>query len=82
MVEQAEDFIFGLGFRQVRVRHYGDTARIEVDEKEIEKILKLDVRKKITEHLKTVGYKFVTIDLEGYKTGKMNNTIQTADNRL
>lgn len=69
-IEKGEDFLWELGFKQVRLRDYEDIARIEVDEKEIGKVIKN--RKKIVEYLKKIGYKFITVDLEGYRTGSLN----------
>lgn len=69
-IEKGEEFLWSIGFKQVRLRDYEEIARIEVDEKEIEKVIKN--RKKIVQYLKGIGYKFVTVDLEGYRTGSLN----------
>lgn len=71
-VESAEDFLKKIGFSDLRVRDYGSTARIEFLESEIEKATKENMRKKIVNTLKTLGYEFVTIDLQGLRTGSMN----------
>lgn len=68
-VEQAEDFLRALGFNKLRVRDHGSTARIEVDENEIEFLLVPQIRKKISEYLKRLGYIFISLDLDGYKGG-------------
>ncbi len=74
MIEESEDFLYALGFKQFRVRIHGQkTARIEVLPNEIEKAVKL--RKQISEKLKENGFKFVSLDLEGYKTGNMNKIL-------
>jgi len=68
-VEQAEDFIHQLGFRIVRVRTHETLARIEVAQEDLYGLLQAETRKKISDYLKKIGYLFVTIDLEGYRTG-------------
>lgn len=69
-IEQAEQFIRSLGVAQVRVRCHGNLARIETDTADFEPIVAH--RKLISETLKGVGFKFVSLDLDGYRTGKMN----------
>jgi pyridinium-3,5-biscarboxylic acid mononucleotide sulfurtransferase len=75
MVEQAEEFIAGLGFRQIRVRYHGNIARVEVPEDQIQQICKPEIRTQIVEELKRIGYKYVALDLQGYRTGSMNEEI-------
>ena len=72
MVGAAEDFLRDLGFRQMRVRHHGDIARIEVLQEDIATISDPEMRRKVTAKLRQIGYHYVTIDLEGYRTGSMN----------
>ncbi|MFQ5891371.1 MAG: ATP-dependent sacrificial sulfur transferase LarE [Candidatus Methanofastidiosia archaeon] len=67
-IERAEEFLKNLGFRQYRVRDYGELARIEVDD--LSKVFKHRVE--ITKNLRKLGYRHVTLDLEGYVTGSMN----------
>lgn len=71
-IKSAERFLKKLGFTQVRVRHYGDTARIEILKDEFKNILNAEVRDKISNEFKSIGYKYTTLDLEGYRTGSMN----------
>jgi pyridinium-3,5-biscarboxylic acid mononucleotide sulfurtransferase len=71
-VQTAEDHLRVLGFRQVRVRHHGEIARIEIDREAFGQILTGDVVQKITAALKGLGYIYVCLDLEGYRTGSMN----------
>jgi uncharacterized protein len=66
-VRDGELFLRGLGFRVVRVRDHGDTARIEVGVDELNKLLEPSVRNSIVDKLKSLGYKYVTVDLEGYR---------------
>jgi len=72
MIEKAEEVLFGKGFKQVRVRHHGDIARIEVDFEELSKFFDLNLIKEISNKIKELGFKFVTLDLSGYRMGSMN----------
>ncbi len=74
-VQAAEDQLCALGFRQVRVRHHGETARIEVDRSEFGRLLTDEVSRKISAALKRLGYIYVCLDLEGYRTGSMNERL-------
>ena len=74
-IEAAEDHIRRFGFRQVRVRHYGETARIELGRADFGLLLNEDVAAKITAALKGLGYTYVCLDLEGYRTGSMNERL-------
>jgi uncharacterized protein len=77
-VDQAEDFIRDLDLSwQIRVRHEGDTARIEVVNEDIHKFITPDVRGKIVTYFKSIGFKFIAIDLEGYSTGSLNRVISS-----
>jgi len=71
-IEAAEAALKALGFTQVRVRHHGDIARIEVDEVDIPRLLA--ERGRVTSAVREAGYKFVSADLEGYATGNLNRT--------
>lgn len=75
MVREAEEYLHSLGFRQLRVRHHKNMARIEVSQDEIEKFFKEDLREKVVRKLKDIGYKYVTLDLQGYRTGSMNEVL-------
>ena len=66
-VEAAEDYLKTFGFYNVRLRVHGDVARIEVDEAALSVVL--ENRRAITGHLKGLGYRFVTLDLDGYRSG-------------
>ncbi|HZX10602.1 MAG TPA: ATP-dependent sacrificial sulfur transferase LarE [Acidobacteriota bacterium] len=72
MIEEAEDYIRGFGIRQLRVRHYGDTARIEVIPADMEILIKETIREKILYKLHQIGYTYITLDLKGYRTGSMD----------
>jgi uncharacterized protein len=71
-VKTAEDHLRVLGLRQVRVRHHGDIARIEIDREAFGQLLSNEAAEKITAALKGLGYTYVCLDLEGYRTGSMN----------
>lgn len=71
----AEEFLLGLGLRQVRVRHHGRTARIEVEPQAIGRLARAGVRARIVRRLKELGYLYVTLDLGGYCTGSLNQEI-------
>ncbi len=72
MVEEAESFLRGLGFRGFRVRHHGELARIEVGEEDIERFFDPVLRKDVVSYLRGLGYKFISLDLEGFKSGRLN----------
>jgi pyridinium-3,5-biscarboxylic acid mononucleotide sulfurtransferase len=75
VVEQGEDAIRALGFRQFRVRHHGDIVRIEVDREELGRALNPTVAAQFTSIFKALGFKFVTLDLEGFRSGSMNSLL-------
>jgi uncharacterized protein len=76
-IEAAEAALKSLGFAQVRVRHHGDVARIEVEPSEIERLV--EERDRVGRLLRDAGYKFVSVDLEGYRTGSLNRTWKPGD---
>jgi pyridinium-3,5-biscarboxylic acid mononucleotide sulfurtransferase len=72
VVEQGEEALRNLGFRQFRVRHHGDMVRIEVDLAEMPRALNPEMAAEMTRVFKALGFKFVTLDLEGFRSGSMN----------
>jgi uncharacterized protein len=74
-VADAEDFIFGLGFKQVRVRHYGRLARIEILQEEMGRLMERSLRESVVKRLKELGYNYVTLDLQGFRSGSMNEVL-------
>lgn len=76
MVDRAEQLLLDLGFHQVRVRIHDTIARIEILPEEFERILADDVRKRIYAQLQSFGFTYVTLDLLGYRTGSMNETLK------
>jgi len=75
-VDEAEDFLFGLGFKQVRVRHYGNLARIELLKEEMERLVNGSLSEKVVKRLKKIGYHYVTLDLQGFRSGSMNEVLR------
>ncbi len=75
-IKKAEEFVASLGFEGVRVRYHYPIARIEVIESQIEKMLEPLQRKKIIAFFKTLGFLYVTIDLEGFNSGNLNRMVQ------
>ncbi|RLB35066.1 MAG: ATP-dependent sacrificial sulfur transferase LarE [Deltaproteobacteria bacterium] len=75
MIEQAEAFLRQHGLNQVRVRHHGSIARIEVGEGEIEKISKSSLRAQIVSKFKELGFLHIALDLEGYVSGSLNREL-------
>ena len=75
MVEAAEGFLFGVGFKQVRVRHYGNLARIEILKEEMERLMNGSLREKVVKRLREIGYTYVTLDLQGFRSGSMNEVL-------
>lgn len=71
-VERGEEALHALGFRQFRVRHHGDTVRIEIAPDELERALSLAMFSEFTRIFKSLGFTFVSLDTEGYRSGSMN----------
>lgn len=78
-VSDAEEILSAEGFSQLRVRSHGDLARIEVLPEEINKFLERTFRDKITHEFRRLGFKYVTIDLDGYRIGSMNDELIEED---
>jgi len=75
-VEEGEERLRALGFRQVRLRHHGHLARVEVAPAELPRALAPDVARAIVDALKPLGFRWVSLDLEGYRTGSLNEVLQ------
>lgn len=82
MVEKSEEYLLNLGFVGFRVRHHGDIARIELNPDQINMMLDENIRKKVVSKLKEIGFKYVSLDLEGYRTGSMNEAISGLINNV
>ena len=76
MVEQGEQLLFSLGFHQFRVRIHGTLARIELLPEEMDRLLTPKLRAEIAEKFRSFGFSYVTLDLQGYRTGSMNEGLQ------
>ena len=74
-VDRAEQFLYDLGVRQFRVRHHGDLARIELEPTEFPHITPKSIRSQINKHFTSLGYKHVTLDLQGYRSGSLNEGV-------
>ena len=72
LIEDAEEVLADLGFKQIRCRFHGPTVRIELGLKEIRRATRPDIRQRITAGLRELGFMFVTLDLDGYRTGSMD----------
>ncbi len=74
-VSRAEKFLKDKGIRTIRVRHHGNLARIEVGTGEIPRFLEPGFRRELVDHFRELGYTYVTLDLQGYRTGSMNEAV-------
>jgi uncharacterized protein len=79
VVEKGEDAVRALGFRQFRVRHHGEIVRIEVSREELARALDPAMASQFTSLFKSLGFKFVTLDLEGFRSGSMNALLPTEE---
>ena len=75
MVDKAETALRRMGFRQVRVRHHGDVARIELGESDLARALNPELARDILSAVKSLGFKYVALDLEGYRSGSLNEVL-------
>ena len=74
-VEQGEEAVKALGFRQFRVRFHGEVVRIEIAREEMERALTMDMAQRFTAIFKGLGFKYVSLDLEGYRQGSLNEVL-------
>ena len=79
-IDRGEEELHGLGFRQVRVRHHGDIVRIEIAPEEMMRALELDMTRRFLQIFKSLGFKYVTLDLEGYRQGSLNEMLSLPKN--
>jgi pyridinium-3,5-biscarboxylic acid mononucleotide sulfurtransferase len=77
-IARGEQYLHSLGIRELRLRHHGDIARIELDPGDMDKIIKPEIRQDIVKQLKALGYKYVALDLTGYRTGSLNEVLNLA----
>jgi pyridinium-3,5-biscarboxylic acid mononucleotide sulfurtransferase len=81
MIDRAEQYLLDLGFIMVRVRHHGDTARIEVGEDERPRFFNLTLMDTIYRKFREIGFAYTALDLKGYRTGSMNETLDTKQDK-
>lgn len=74
-VDDAEQYLYDLGIRQFRVRHHGELARIELEADEMSRLYQKETRTRINEHFRSIGYAHVTLDLQGYRSGSLNEGV-------
>jgi pyridinium-3,5-biscarboxylic acid mononucleotide sulfurtransferase len=79
VIERGEDALRALGFRQFRVRHHGEIVRIEIAREELPRALTTEMARELTTLFKELGFKFVTLDLEGFRSGSMNQLLTTEE---
>jgi pyridinium-3,5-biscarboxylic acid mononucleotide sulfurtransferase len=79
VIERGEDALRALGFRQFRVRHHGDIVRIEIGRDELPRALNGEMARQFAEVFKGLGFKFVTLDLEGFRSGSMNQLLSAEE---
>ena len=78
-VDEGEERLRALGFRQVRLRHHGPLARIEVDPAELPRALDPEMARRIADVVKQLGFRWVSLDLDGYRTGSLNEGLALSD---
>jgi len=74
-VEQAEEALHAMGFERVRVRHHGELARVEIAREDLPRALNIAVFEQMTEALKAAGFIYITLDMQGYRSGSMNQVL-------
>jgi uncharacterized protein len=77
-IEKGEAYLASLGFAASRLRHHGALARIEIPASELPRLLRRGIRAKVVARMKALGYTYVTVDLEGYRSGSLNETLPAA----
>jgi uncharacterized protein len=75
MIDRGEEALRRLGFSQCRVRHHGELARIEIAREELPGALNIEMFDKISRELRQIGFRFVTMDVDGYRTGALNEAL-------
>ncbi|PYS76319.1 MAG: TIGR00268 family protein, partial [Acidobacteria bacterium] len=75
-VDRGEEIMRRLGFREFRVRHHGELVRLEVAPAELDKALRREVVDELARRFRALGFRYVTLDLHGYRTGAMNEVLK------
>ncbi len=76
-IGRAEEYLRGLGIRELRVRHHGDIARIEVDPDGFAKLMEEAARRGVSDYFRSIGYVYVTLDLDGFRSGRLNEVLRS-----
>jgi pyridinium-3,5-biscarboxylic acid mononucleotide sulfurtransferase len=79
MIDEGEEIMRSLGFSQTRVRHHGDIARIEIVREEMPKALNLEMFDRLSQGFRHLGFRFVALDVDGYRTGALNEVLTQID---
>jgi len=74
-ISKAEDYLHSLGINEVRVRHHEDIARIEISPQDFAILLDYDTRDQVSKHFRSIGYNYVTLDLDGFRSGSLNEVL-------
>ena len=74
-ISKAEDYLHSLGINEVRVRHHEDIARIEISPQDFAILLDSDTRDQVSKHFRSIGYNYVTLDLDGFRSGSLNEVL-------
>ena len=74
-IAKAEEFLHGLGIRQLRVRHHDTIARIEIESNDVAALMADGNRQRVSEFFRSIGYSYVTLDLEGFRSGSLNEVL-------
>ena len=80
-VAKAEEFLRGLGLRQLRVRHHDTMARIEVEPDDLPLMVSDEVREAVSDYFRSIGYAYVTLDLAGFRSGSLNEVLPSGGRR-
>ncbi len=81
-IEKGEEALRALGFRQIRLRHHGEIARVEIDPAELPRALEPEMAARIVRAIKPLGFRYVALDLEGYRMGSLNEVLQIQRNPI
>jgi uncharacterized protein len=77
-ISRAESFLRDIGVQHYRVRDHGDIARLELDSEGMSLVMENNFRTKVIEHMKSCGFTYVTLDLQGFRSGSMNETLPSS----
>jgi uncharacterized protein len=75
MIDRGEEIMRSLGFRQTRVRHHGEIARIEIAREDLPRSFSMEIFERLSTEFKKIGFRYVAIDVDGYRSGALNETL-------